>query len=79
MERGTKDRASCSLAMQSFTFYIDDDRYTLPTRLPVQLPDGVAVRERAQAMLEESDHYRGIEVFVAATSLFRINGRARLP
>ena len=59
-------------AMQSFKFYIDDDRYALPILLPVQLPDGVPVRERARAVLGDSSHYRGVEVFVAATSLFKI-------
>ena len=58
--------------MQSFTFYIDDDRSAFTVRVPVQLPDGAAVRDRAQAMLRESEHYRGIEVFDTASLLFRI-------
>jgi len=62
--------------MQSFTFYIDDDRSAFAIRRPVQLPDDVAVRERAEAVLGESEHYRGIEVVTAARSLFRISARA---
>ncbi len=58
--------------MQSFTFYIDDDRFAFPIRMPVQLPEGAAVRERAEALLDRSKHYRGIEVYAAATPLFRI-------
>lgn len=62
--------------MQSFTFCIDDDRYALPVRLAVSLPNGVAVRKHAQSVLEQNEHHRGIEVFVAATSLFRVGGAA---
>jgi hypothetical protein len=58
--------------MQSFTFYIDDDRYTVPIRLSVQLPNGVAVRKHAQSLLDETRHYREIEVCVGGTSLFKI-------
>ena len=58
--------------MQAFTFFIDDDRYTVPTRLLVELPDGVAVRSHAQTVLDETRHYRQIEVCVAGTPLFRI-------
>jgi len=58
--------------MQSFTFFIDDDRYTVPIRLSVQLPNGVAVRNHAQTLLNETRHYREIEVCVAGTSLFKI-------
>jgi hypothetical protein len=58
--------------MQSFTFFIDDDRYTVPTRLLVQLPNGVAVRGHALALLDETRHYRQIEVCVAGTSLFKV-------
>lgn len=62
--------------MQSFTFCIDDDRYALPVRLAVNLPNGVAVRKHAQSVLEQNEHHRGIEVFVAATSLFKVGGDA---
>jgi hypothetical protein len=61
--------------MQSFTFYIDDDRSAFTTRLPVRLPDDAAARARAQTMLGESEHYRGIEVFDAVSLLFRIGAR----
>jgi hypothetical protein len=62
--------------MQSFTFCIDDDRYDLPVRLAVTLPNGVAVRKHAQSVLEQNPHHREIEVFVAATSLFKVGGPA---
>jgi len=58
--------------MQSFTFFIADDRYTVPIRVPVQLPNGVAVRNHAESLLDETRHYREIEVCVAGTSLFRV-------
>ena len=58
--------------MQSFTFYNDDDRYTVPIRLSVQLPNGIAVRAHAQGLLNETRHYREIEVCVAGTSLFKV-------
>jgi hypothetical protein len=58
--------------MQAFTFFIDDDRYTVPIRLSVEIPDGVAIRSHAQALLNETRHYREIEVCVAGTSLFKI-------
>ncbi len=60
--------------MQSFTFCIDDDRYAIPVRLAVSLPNGVAVRKHAQSVLDQNHHHRGIEVFVAATSLFKVGG-----
>ena len=62
--------------MQSFTFCIDDDRYALPVRLAVSLPNGTPVRKHAQSVLDQNHHYRGIEVFVAATSLFKVGGAA---
>ena len=62
--------------MQSFTFCIDDDRYALPVRLSVTLPNGVAVRKHAQTVLDQNQHHREIEVFVAATSLFKVGGHA---
>ncbi len=64
------------MGMQSFTFCIDDDRYAVPVRLAVSLPNGVAVRKHAQSMLDQNQHHRAIEVFVAATSLFKVGGRA---
>jgi hypothetical protein len=61
--------------MKSYTFYIDDDRSAFPVRLPVEFPDGAAVREQAEALLNGSKHYRAIEVFAAATRLFRVGER----
>ena len=62
--------------MQSFTFYIDDDRHDAPVRLSVQLPNGVAVRKHAQGVLDKNRHYREIEVRVADTTLFKVGARA---
>ncbi len=55
-----------------FTFYIDDDRYADPVSRSVTIPNGVAVRKHARTMLDTNQHYREIEVCVAATSLFRV-------
>jgi hypothetical protein len=58
--------------MQLFTFYIDDDRRPDTVRISVTIPNGVPVRKHAQGMLDQNQHYRQIEVRVAATSLFSL-------
>lgn len=54
---------AASHLVRTFSFYIHDVRYSAPTLQLVQAPDEDAVRRRAQAWLDESDHHQAIEVF----------------
>lgn len=58
--------------MRTYTFFIEDDRYGVPTLLFVTAKDERAARRRARAELADSPHYRGIEVREDDRLLFRL-------
>jgi len=48
--------------LHTFEFYLDDDRYAVPTLHLVDSDDEPGALAVARRLLEESAHYRGIEV-----------------
>lgn len=61
-----------SLRMRTFSFYIHDARYSVPTLKLVQTADEREARNQAQAWLEESAHHKAIEVLEGERAVFRI-------
>jgi len=47
----------------TYTLYVHDSRYAVPTLLTVDLRDDDAVRAYAQQYFQRSPHYRSIEVW----------------
>ena len=62
--------------MRTFSFYIHDRRYTVPTLQIVTVRDEARARELAQQRLDEADHHLAVEVVEGQQELFRI---ARAP
>lgn len=48
--------------LQTFAFYLDDDRYAVPTLVFAPAEDEVAAMAVAQRFLNDSAHHRGVEV-----------------
>jgi hypothetical protein len=55
--------------LQTFEFYLDDDRYAVPTLKLVVADDEAFALATAQRLLDESRHHRGVEVCVAGQRL----------
>jgi hypothetical protein len=49
--------------MKIYTFYIDDDRYGVPTLLSEEITDDVRALTFANQLFSKSDHYRAIEIW----------------
>jgi hypothetical protein len=49
--------------LKTYTFYIDDDRYSVPSLDAVSAADDSEAVITARARLAESPHYRAIEVW----------------
>ena len=58
--------------MRTYSFYIEDDRYSVPTLLFVPAEDDRGARRLARTELDDSPHYRGIEVREDDRFLFRL-------
>ena len=58
--------------MRTFSFYIHDKRYSVPTLQLVTVRDEARARELARQRLEETDHHLYIEVVEDQTELFRL-------
>ena len=58
--------------MRTFSFYIRDQRYSVPTLQIVTVRDDARARELAQQRLDENEHYLSIEVVEEQTELFRL-------
>jgi hypothetical protein len=57
--------------IQSFQFFVTDDRYRVPTLKFVDSADVLAARSLAQRMLE-NPHHRAVEVWDADRALFTL-------
>jgi len=57
--------------VRTFTLYIEDDRYTLPTLVFVIVRDEVRAKEIANGQLAASSHHLTVEVWEDGTLLFR--------
>lgn len=64
--------------MRTFSFYIHDRRYSVPTLQLVTVRDENRARELARARLEETEHHLSIEVVEDQTELFRLSREATL-
>ena len=49
--------------MKIYTFYIDDDRYSVPALDAVTVSEDRLAQAAARARLAGSSHYRGIEIW----------------
>ena len=49
--------------MKTYTLYVHDGRYTVPTLLTVEMGDDERVRAFAEQYLERSPHYRSVEIW----------------
>lgn len=58
--------------MRTFSFYIHDRRYSVPTLHIVTVRDEDRARELAQQRLEDGDHHLVVEVLEGQTELFRL-------
>lgn len=56
-------------ALQTFEFYLDDDRYAVPTLKFIVADDVTEAEAVAQRLLDESPHHLGIEICVAGERL----------
>lgn len=61
-----------SLRVRTFSFYIHDARYSVPTLKLVQASNEREARLQAQAWLDESAHHEAIEVLEDERALFRL-------
>lgn len=59
-------------ALRTFSFYIHDKRYSVPTLQIVTVRDEDRARELAQQRLDEGDHHLAVEVLEGQTELFRL-------
>ena len=49
--------------MTTYTLYVHDGRYAVPTLLTIESRDDESARAHAQRHLESSAHYRGVEIW----------------
>ena len=60
-----------SARVRTFSFYIHDVRYSVPTLKLVQAADEGEARLQALALLDESVHHSAVEVLEEERTLFR--------
>jgi hypothetical protein len=66
--------------LRTFSFYIHDQRYSVPTLQIVTVRDEERARELAQQRLAEGEHHLAIEVVEDQVELFRLERQgARRP
>ncbi|MDO9472721.1 MAG: hypothetical protein Q7J28_06660 [Caulobacter sp.] len=58
--------------MRTFSFYIHDQRYSVPTLQIVTVRDEERARELAQQRLYEGEHHLAVEVVEGQDELFRL-------
>lgn len=58
--------------MHTYTVYIRDARYSVPSLVFVDVPADTVVADLARRKLAESDHYLAVEVLDGETVLFQI-------
>ena len=62
--------------MRTFSFYIHDRRYSVPTLQLVTVRDEARARELANQRLQETEEHLAVEVVEGATELFRVSREA---
>ena len=51
------------MLLKTYTLYVRDGRYTVPTLLTVDAPDDAGARAHAEQHLNVSIHYQAVEVW----------------
>jgi hypothetical protein len=64
--------------MQTFEFFIEDDRYTVPSLELVQARDADSARQLAADRLAASSHHESVEVRIGVERLFLLT-RGKAP
>jgi hypothetical protein len=65
--------------VRDFEIYVEDERYSTPTLIFVQMKDERRVREFAQTTLEKDRRHRGVEVREKGKRLFGLGTLADPP
>ena len=73
------DSAPGTVTVRDFEIYVDDDRYSTPTLILIQVKDDKRALEFAQKKLEEDARHRGVEVRENGVRLFGLGTFAGLP
>src|SRR5580704_19533812 len=73
------DHEPVDAAPRVFEVYIDDERYSTPTLLFIEVKDEQRAREFAQKKLEEDARHRGVEVRENGVRLFGVGTLGGLP
>lgn len=60
----------CEPALRTFAFYIEDDRYSVPTLNIAMMASETRAREWAEGAMRENLHYLGVEVCENGERLF---------
>jgi hypothetical protein len=63
--------------MQAFQFYVQDDRYTVPSLLFVEAQSPERVRAIAEKHLRSSPHFSHVDVYLGDDRLFGISAARR--
>lgn len=64
--------------MRTFSFYIHDRRYSVPTLQLVTVRDEERARELARQRLDETEEHLAVEVVEGQTELFRLSREAAI-
>jgi hypothetical protein len=60
--------------VKTYTLYVHDGRYAVPTLLTVELRDDDRVRDYAARKLAESDHYTAVEIWEDDRQVAHVTG-----
>jgi hypothetical protein len=72
-------RLKADPALRTFTFYIEDDRYSVPTLHIAAMEDEALAREWAETAMRRNPHYLGVEVCEDGERLFGLGVLAERP
>jgi len=56
--------------MLTFEVFIDDDRYSVPTLVLINAEDDARACSKAESLLRESPHHRGVELRLEGARVF---------
>ncbi|HVY84629.1 MAG TPA: hypothetical protein VG943_05825 [Caulobacterales bacterium] len=59
--------------MPLYVLYIHDDRYTVPAMRTAEAPENTAAQATAAQILNESPHYRAVEVWLDDNLVARLD------
>jgi hypothetical protein len=62
--------------MQSYQFFVQDDRYSVPNLMFVQAANDLRARSLAEQTLVRSPHYLGVDVYAEDRLVVALGGDA---